>query len=210
METVMNAINGLRFRQTTTEENMNSVDSTNNSPINSPIHLSPEYSPIDSPIPPPPLHHPALRRDINIQKWNSGLRSFLKLNSSYQVWKMLTIALPFYIISVSVSTIQYFTRDEFYWFCFFLPLLSVVVMRYIYKSTHFSTALRFSYTKLSYYPGLLYEYGYIVHSVFNRENTSVCEYQYWIVMNPRTNDIEFICVVNEDYNRARKYDVIIC
>ena len=123
---------------------------------------------------------------------------------------MLTIALPFYIISVSVSTIQYFTRDEFYWFCFFLPVLSVITMRYVYKSTHFSTSRRFSYTKLSYYPGFLYEYGYIVHNVFSCEDTTFCEYQYWVVMNPRTNDIQFICVEGEDYNRPKSYDVMIC
>lgn len=218
----MEAFNSLRRRPTNIDENIDVVEQhetdtleyPNGNPSPTPMteegYVTPVRSPATTPIAPPPLHHPSLRRDINIQKWNTGYRNFTKLNSEYQTLKILTVMLPFYIISVSVTTIQYFTRHEFYWFCFFLPLFSSLVMYYVYKTLYFSNATRFSYTKLSYYPGFLYEYGYIIHSVFSRDDSSFCEYQYWIVMNPRTNDVNFICVSNEDYNRPVRYDIMIC
>ena len=73
----------------------------------------------------------------------------------------------------------------------------------------FSTAKRFSYTKLTYYPGIRYEYGLIVNSKFSMDDGNFCEYQHWIVMNPHTNDIEFICVVDEQYDRPEIMDVFL-
>lgn len=182
------------------------------SPLSAPEegYITPERTPDTTPITPPPFQHPSLRRDINVQKWNTGFRIFTRLNSEYQSLKFLTIILPFYIISLSVSTIQYFTRHEFYWFCFYLPLFATITLYYLYTSLYFSNATRFSYTKMSYYPGIHYEYGYIIHSVFSRDDNSFCEYQYWVVMNPRTNDVNFLCVTDGDYNHPIKYDIVIC
>jgi len=231
MYSIMEAFNSLRRRPTNlhvdatidiSDENIDVTEQHNYenteyiygkpSPLSAPEegYITPPRSPTTTPPAPPQLHHPSLRRDINVQKWNTGFKNFTKLNSEYQTWKVLTIMLPFYIISVSVSTIQYFTRDEFYWFCFYLPLFSTITMYYLYTSLYFSNATRLSYTKLSYYPGIPYEYGYIIHSVFSRDDNTYCQYQYWVVMNPRTNDVNFLCVTHGDYHHPTRYDIMIC
>ena len=90
-----------------------------------------------------------------------------------------------------------------------MPVLSSFVVHNVYKRILFSRNIKCSHDKLSYYPGRHYEYGYIVHNNYNQDVQNICQKQYWIVVNPLTNGIEFISINNELYNNPIQHDVFI-
>lgn len=166
-------------------------------------HENPSY-PSASPMPEPPT----LMRDLNTVQWNAGYEIFTKLHSTYMTWKSLSYLFPVYMISISVSTIQYFTQHEFYWFCLIMPFTGVLFLNYITHHVLFTNSPCVSRNQLSYYPGRDYEYGSLIkttHCIDTLYPRS--EYQYWVVINPNTRGVDFISVENEQYNSYIKHSV---
>ena len=156
---------------------------------------------------------PSLVRDINVNYWKEGFERYSRLHSHYLVWKNLTYALPFYIISISVATVTYFTQDEFLWFCIIMPFSAMLFLHYVYHTVIFTKKPCISNDMLCYYPGYLYKYGIIVYIKYSSdENENVnnrSEYQYWIVYNERKNAAEFISVKDEEYNLPHVHTLLI-
>lgn len=158
---------------------------------------------------PPPEDRPILTRDLNAYQWNNAYNKFTKLYTQHMVWKTLTCILPFYIISVSVSTIQYFTMHEFYWFCVIMPIAAVGFFSYTYRTILFTNKVCPMINKFSYYPGNAYEYGIVVHIDHYRNRPYGKNHEFWVVHNTCTNAPDFIYINNGDYNNPHVCNVSV-
>ena len=179
--------NSLRIRQPITDNNDDDMNSSE--------YSSPSLTPLPTP--------PTLVRSINIDKWSVGYNNFIRLNRYYQLMKIFTLIVPIYILGINITTIHNFTQTQVYLYCLIIPILSMYSIEALYKHFLFTSYMNPSSNTLSYYPGETYTYGYIVHTIFkhNQEgDAKIKEYQYWIVINPITENIECIIVENEKYN----------
>ena len=188
---------------------------TSNLRVDAPNSPTSDYdnatSNVNSPLETKPPSPPGLTRDLNTHQWSTGYDIFTVLHAKYITWKMFVYVFPFYVISISVSTIQYFTPFEFYWFCLILPFAGALVLDYIVEKIMFTEIPSVSRDTLSRYPGTDYEYGSLIytHRMVGTPPHYIPEYQYWIVLNPTTKCIEFISVYFNDYNGYNKHTVTI-
>lgn len=159
-----------------------------------------------SSFPPGP---PPLLRELNLQKWYMGYEHFMKLYSMLKVWYIITYVFPLYLIGISIIVIPQFTINDFYWYCLCIPIIWVIMTKITYNVILFNYTPRISKNKLSYYPGNKYEYGCVIYCIYHPSVEQLCEYQYWVVMNPTTHIVEFISVKNELYNKPITHNVLM-
>lgn len=161
----------------------------------------------NAPLPPPTI--PSLRRDLNTLQWKGAYDKYTKLYTEYMVWKTLTYALPLYIISISVSTIQYFTKHEFYWFCVGFPICGMIGMMFLYNKLLFTRKQSPMVNMFSYYPGDAYEFGVVVKVNYNYYSPEFRDYEFWVVHNSYSNAPDFIYIQNESYNTPHVCDMLL-
>ena len=188
-----------------------SVDSNTTTPVQENGNPSNVRHSPNNHIPSPPLHPPRLSRDLNTHEWQTAYEKYTKLYSDYMVWKTLTLVLPFYIISISVSTIQYFTQHEFYWFCVFMPIAAMLFCNYTYRSILFTQKLCPMVKQLSYYPGRAYEFGIVTKVTYSYDELrgQYRDSEFWIVHNSYSNAPDFIWIENENYDDPYVSRVIV-